>query len=314
MGREVLEIERDAVGALLARIDEAFVEACRLILQCHGRVVVVGMGKSGHVGGKLAATLASTGTPSFFVHPGEARHGDLGMITPHDVVLAISYSGETEEVVTLLPLLKHLGVKLIAFTGRPKSRLAREADAHIDVSVAKEACPLDLAPTASTTATLAIGDALAVALLEARGFTKEDFASKHPGGSLGKKLLKVESIMTAGELVPKVRDDVPLADALMEMTSKGLGVTAVVDAQGKVMGVYTDGDVRRTLLRGVDIKNTRVNEVMGRKPWTFPASGFASDALRLMEEHRITTLLITDGTGTLAGVLHMHDLLRAGVV
>jgi arabinose-5-phosphate isomerase len=314
MGREVLEIERDAVSALLARVDDSFVEACRLMLHCHGRVVVLGMGKSGHIGSKLAATLASTGTPAFFVHPGEARHGDLGMITPHDVVLAISYSGETEEVVSLLPLFRRLGVKMVALTGKPTSSLAQAATVHIDVSVAKEACPLDLAPTASTTATLAIGDALAVALLEARGFTREDFALKHPGGSLGKKLLKVADLMHTGDHIPKVPADAPLAAALDVMSQKSLGVTAVVGPHNKVLGVYTDGDLRRSLKRKVDIDHTPIAEVMTRGGWSAKAGDYAVDALRLMEKHRITALLVTDDAGGLAGVIHMHDLLRAGVV
>ncbi len=312
--REVLEIERDAVHALVARVDDAFVAACGLMLHCHGRVVVLGMGKSGHIGSKLAATLASTGTPAFFVHPGEASHGDLGMVTAHDVVVAISYSGETEEVVTLLPLFRRLGVKLIALTGRPKSTLAKGADIHLDVSVAKEACPLDLAPTASTTATLAMGDALAVALLEARGFTKEDFALKHPGGSLGKNLLKVADLMHTGDQIPKVKAECLLAEALDVMTEKNLGVTAVVGTQGEVLGVYTDGDLRRTLKRNLDVRTTKISEVMTKGSWRAKAGDFAVDALRIMEQHRITALLVTDDSSKLVGIIHMHDLLRAGVV
>src|SRR5581483_4396219 len=248
MGRQALEIERAGLEALLPRIDDAFVRACELMLACTGRIVVTGMGKSGHIGGKIAATLASTGSPAFFVHPGEASHGDLGMITRQDVVLAISYSGETEEVITILPLIKRLGVPLISMTGKPGSTLARTSTVHIDVSVPQEACPLKLAPTASTTATLAMGDALAVAMLEARGFTSEDFALAHPGGSLGRKLLlTIADLMHTGARLPKVSPDVTISAALLEMTRKGLGMTAIVDANDKILGVYTDGDLRRTL-------------------------------------------------------------------
>ncbi|HET8883758.1 MAG TPA: KpsF/GutQ family sugar-phosphate isomerase [Solimonas sp.] len=315
LGRRALEIERDALNALLPRIDAHFSQACELMLACRGRVVVTGMGKSGHVGNKIAATLASTGTPAFFVHPGEASHGDLGMITRQDVVLAMSYSGETAEIITLLPLFKRMAAPLIAMTGKPRSTLAMAADVHLDVSVAKEACPLNLAPTASTTATLAMGDALAVALLEARGFTPEDFALSHPGGSLGRKLLlKVGDVMQSGERLPKVSPDTKLSAALLEMSRKGLGLTAIVDADNKVLGVFTDGDLRRVLDQGIDVREVRVDAVMTRGGKTVRASQLAAEAVALMEKHKITALLIEDDAGHLQGVVHMHDLLRAGVV
>lgn len=315
MGRKALEIERDAVGALIPRIGADFAAACRIMLDCKGRVVVTGMGKSGHVGGKIAATLASTGTPSFFVHPGEASHGDLGMLTRGDAVLALSNSGETAEVLTLLPLIKRMGAPLIAMTGKPSSTLARSADVHLDVSVAQEACPLNLAPTSSTTATLAMGDALAVALLEARGFTPEDFALSHPGGALGKRLLlKVADLMHQGERLPTVADTATLSQALLEMTRKGLGMTAVLDRNGELAGVYTDGDLRRTLEQGIDVRTARITEVMTRGGKSIGSDQLAAEAVQLMEKHRITALLVKDGAGKLAGVIHMGDLLRAGVV
>lgn len=315
LGRRALEIERDALNALLPRIDAHFSRACELMLACRGRVVVTGMGKSGHVGNKIAATLASTGTPAFFVHPGEASHGDLGMITRQDVVLALSYSGETAEVLTLLPLFKRMAAPLIAMTGKPRSTLAMAADVHLDVSVAKEACPLNLAPTASTTATLAMGDALAVALLEARGFTPEDFALSHPGGSLGRKLLlKVGDVMQSGERLPKVSPDTKLSVALLEMSRKGLGLTAIVDGDDRVLGVFTDGDLRRVLDQGIDVREVRVDAVMTRGGKTVRAAQLAAEAVALMEKHKITALLIEDDAGHLEGVVHMHDLLRSGVV
>jgi len=315
MGRRALEIERDALTALLPRVDEAFVTACRLMLACTGRIVVTGMGKSGHIGGKLAATLASTGTPAFFVHPGEASHGDLGMITRQDVVLAISYSGETHEIVTILPLIKRLGVPLISMTGKPASTLAKSSNAHVDVSVAVEACPLNLAPTSSTTATLAMGDALAVALLEARGFTPEDFAMSHPGGSLGRRLLlKIADVMHTGADLPKVGRDALLTEALLEMTRKGLGVTAVVDADERVLGVYTDGDLRRTLDKGIDVRTARISQAMTVGGKSVKADHLAAEAVQLMEKHKITALLVLDDEKRLQGIVHMQDLLRAGVV
>lgn len=315
MGRRALEIERDALTDLLPRIDDAFVSACRLMLGCKGRIVVSGMGKSGHIGGKLAATLASTGTPAFYVHPGEASHGDLGMITRQDVVLAISYSGETGEIVTILPLIKRLGVPLISMTGKPKSTLAQASDVHLDVSVAQEACPLNLAPTSSTTATLAMGDALAVALLEARGFTPEDFAMSHPGGSLGRRLLlKIADVMHGGAELPKVGPDALLTEALLEMTRKGLGVTAIVGPDDKVLGVYTDGDLRRTLDKGLDVRTAKIREVMTAGGKSVRAGQLAAEAVQLMEKHKITVLLVLDDAGKLEGIVHMQDLLRAGVV
>jgi arabinose-5-phosphate isomerase len=314
MGRKVLEIERDALTALLPRINEDFARACQIMLGCTGRVVVTGMGKSGHIGGKIAATLASTGTPSFFVHPGEASHGDLGMITKQDVVLALSNSGETNEVLTILPLIKRMGAPLIAITGRPTSTLAKAADAHLDVTVAQEACPHNLAPTASTTATLAMGDALAVALLEARGFTPEDFAMSHPGGSLGRKLLlKISDLMHKGERLPKVSPDATLSTALLEMTRKGLGMTAIV-SDDKVLGVYTDGDLRRTLESGIDVRTAKIVDVMTKGGKTAKADWLAAQAVQLMEKHKITVLLVMDDADKLVGAIHMQDLLRAGVV
>jgi arabinose-5-phosphate isomerase len=315
MGRKVLEIERDALTGLLPRINEDFARACQIMLGCSGRIVVTGMGKSGHIGGKIAATLASTGTPSFFVHPGEASHGDLGMITKQDVVLAMSNSGETGEVLTILPLIKRMGAPLIAMTGKPTSTLAKVADVHLDVSVAQEACPLNLAPTASTTATLAMGDALAVALLEARGFTPEDFAMSHPGGSLGRKLLlKISDLMHKGERLPKVSPDATLSTALLEMTRKGLGMTAIVSNDDNVLGVYTDGDLRRTLESGIDVRTAKIVDVMTQGGKTAKADWLAAQAVQLMEKHKITALLVVDDNAKLVGAVHMQDLLRAGVV
>ncbi|MDB5969596.1 MAG: KpsF/GutQ family sugar-phosphate isomerase [Hydrocarboniphaga sp.] len=315
MGRRVLEIERDSLVGLLQRIDGDFVRACELMLACGGRVVVTGMGKSGHVGGKIAATLASTGTPAFFVHPGEASHGDLGMITRQDVVLALSYSGETAEILTILPLIKRMGAPLIAMTGKPASTLARNADVHINVSVEQEACPHNLAPTSSTTATLAMGDALAVALLDARGFTPEDFAMSHPGGSLGRKLLlKIDDVMQKAERIPKVAPGTPMTVALLEMTRKGLGMTAIVDEHEHVIGVYTDGDLRRSLEAQVDLRTATIDQVMRRGGYRARPEWLAAEAVRLMEQHKITALLVVDAEDRLCGVIHMHDLLRAGVV
>ncbi len=315
LGLAVIETEAAAVAGLADRIDGRFVQACQYMLRCRGRVVVTGMGKSGHIGSKIAATLASTGTPAFFVHPGEASHGDLGMITTGDVVLALSNSGETGEIVTILRLIKRLGAPLIAMTGNPHSTLATKADVNIDVSVVKEACPLGLAPTASTTATLAMGDALAVALLEARGFTAEDFALSHPGGSLGRRLLlHVADIMHRGEDVPQVRESASLRDALVEMTAKGLGMTAVVDAEQRAVGVYTDGDLRRTLDLGVNVLTSTLTEVMTRGGICIGPDRLAAEALKLMEQNKINSLLVVDAEKRLCGALNMHDLLRAGVV
>jgi arabinose-5-phosphate isomerase len=315
LARAVLKTESEAIMRLDQRIDDSFVRACRFILACSGRTVVIGMGKSGHIGGKLAATLASTGTPSFFVHPGEASHGDLGMITSGDVVIALSNSGETDEVIALLPMIKRLEIPLIAFTGNRNSTLAREASVVIDVSVDKEACPLGLAPTASTTATLAMGDALAIALLEARGFSSDDFALAHPGGTLGRRLLlHVADIMHTGDAIPVVTGETLLADTLVEMSAKGLGTTAVVDNQHKVCGIYTDGDLRRTLDRDIDIKRTMVAEVISGHCKTITADKLAAEALAMMEHYKINALLVVDEDNNLVGILNMHDLLRARVV
>lgn len=314
-GVSVVRIESAAVQALEARIDDDFVSACMHMLACKGRIVVAGMGKSGHIGNKIAATLASTGSPAFFVHPGEASHGDLGMITGSDVVLALSNSGETREIVTILPLIKRMGAPLISMTGNTASTLAREADVNLDVSVAKEACPLDLAPTASTTAALVMGDALAIALLEARGFTAEDFALSHPGGSLGRRLLlHVHDIMHKDELVPAVTQDASVRDALMEMTAKGLGMTAVVDSRDRPVGIFTDGDLRRCLDRGLDVRAAKVAEVMVPGGKRIAPDRLAAEALNLMEENKINALLVVDSDQRLCGALNMHDLLRAGVV
>ena len=314
-GRRALSIEADAVSALAGRLDREFVAACRLFLDCRGRVVVTGMGKSGHIAGKIAATLASTGTPSFFLHPAEASHGDFGMITREDVVLALSNSGETVEILTILPLIKRMGVPLVAMTGHPSSTLARDCDVHLDVSVPAEACPLNLAPTASTTATLAMGDALAVALLETRGFTPEDFARSHPGGSLGRRLLlRVEDVMRRGDALPAVTGSTSLSGGLLEMSRKGLGLTAIVDDAGRVLGIFTDGDLRRALDKQIDVHGTRMSEVMTRGCKTIAPAELAAEAVRLMEQHRITGLLVVDADGKLVGALNVHDLLRAGVM
>lgn len=311
----VLRIEADAVLGLTERLDESFLHACELILHCRGRVVVLGMGKSGHIGGKIAATLASTGSPAFFVHPGEAGHGDLGMVLAGDVVLAVSHSGETREILTLIPSLRRQGIPLIAMTGRPQSSLAQEATVHLDVCVHQEACPLGLAPTASTTATLAMGDALAIALLESRGFTAEDFARSHPGGTLGRRLLlHVSDIMVTGTAIPRVPADAPFRDALVEMSSKSLGMTAVVDGQDRLLGIFTDGDLRRTLDQNLDLRNTRIDSVMTPNCVTITADALAADALALMEERSVNALLVLDENNRLTGALNMHTLLRAGVV
>ena len=310
----VIDTEQQAVGALRERIDRHFVSACRLILACKGRVVVLGMGKSGHVGHKIAATLASTGTPSFFVHPAEAGHGDLGMITRDDLVVALSNSGETAELITLLPVIKRLGLPLIALTGSPGSTLGRAASACLDVSVAREACPLGLSPTASTTACLVLGDALAIALLEARGFDADDFARSHPGGSLGRRLSSVRDVMHTGDDIPRVNEKTILSRTLLEMSAKGLGMTAVLDEHGGVSGIFTDGDLRRTLDAGFDVHTTATAEVMTKTPRTIPETRLAAEALRMMEEHRINALLVLDGEQRLVGVLNMHDLLRARVL
>jgi len=315
-GRRVFEIEAQALTAVAARLDGDFSAACCLILETRGRVVCTGMGKSGHIARKISATLASTGTPAFYVHPGEAAHGDLGMITDADVVLALSYSGESDEVLLLLPVLRRQGNKLITMTGRPNSSLAREADVHLDVSVPAEACPLDLAPTSSTTASLAMGDALAVALLEARGFTADDFARSHPAGALGRRLLlHISDVMHAGADVPRVGADATLSEALVEMSRKRLGMTAIVDDEGRLLGLFTDGDLRRALDDSdVDVRNTRIADVMTRSPKTIGSDALAVEAAQLMEAHKIGGLLVVDADNRVAGALNIHDLLRARVV
>ncbi|MFO1432071.1 MAG: KpsF/GutQ family sugar-phosphate isomerase [Candidatus Competibacteraceae bacterium] len=315
LGLDVLETEAQAVARLKDRIDNNFVRACQYMLACDGRIIVIGIGKSGHIGGKIAATLASTGSPAFFVHPAEASHGDLGMITAKDVVLTLSNSGETEEITILLPIIKRLGVPLIALTGNPNSTLAKAADVHIDVSVDKEACPLGLAPTASSTAALAMGDALAISLLEARGFTAENFALSHPGGRLGRRLLLlVDDVMHTGDAIPRNAPEDRLDAALMEMTRKGLGVTVVTDPDDRLLGVFTDGDLRRTLDRRIDIHTASVAEVMTRHCRRVHPGILAAEALGLMDTYKINALPVVDSDDKLLGVLNVHDLLRAGVM
>ena len=315
LARKTFEIEAAAVLGLGERIGPEFADAVQAILRCSGRVVVMGMGKSGHIGRKIAATLASTGTPAMFVHPGEASHGDLGMITQADVVLAISNSGESAELSAILPTLRRLQVMLVALTGSTQSSLALHADMVLDTSVAQEACPLNLAPTASTTAQLAMGDALAVALLQARGFKPEDFARSHPGGALGRKLLTlVADVMRHGDAVPAVRPDASLGELMREMSVKGLGASAVTDAQHRVLGIFTDGDLRRLIEAGVDLRAMQAADVMHANPRTLMASALAVDAAALMEQHRITSVLVTDASGQLCGALNSNDLLRAKVI
>jgi len=315
LGREVIQLEADALNALTKHLDGQFAKACELVLACQGRVIVTGMGKSGHIGGKIAATLASTGSPAFFVHPGEASHGDVGMITPVDIVLAISNSGETEEILTILPIIKRLGVKLVALTGGMDSSLARQADAVLNVGVEKEACPHNLAPTASTTAALAMGDALAVALLKSRGFTPEDFARSHPAGRLGRRLLLyVSDIMHTGTAVPQVSETASLREALLEMTGKGLGMAGVVDKTGRLTGILTDGDLRRVLNRGVDVYAAKITDVMTRNPKTTRADRLAAETVQLMRSLKINGLFVVDDNNHVLGALNMHDLFRAGVI
>jgi arabinose-5-phosphate isomerase len=315
VGRRVLEIEARAVDTLKDSLDDSFSAACDLMLGARGRVIVTGMGKSGHVGSKLAATLASTGTPAFFVHPGEASHGDLGMITTDDVVLALSNSGETAEVLAILPVIKRKGTALIGMTGRPQSALAQLSDVHLTVAVSEEACPHNLAPTSSTTAALAMGDALAIALLEARGFTPEDFAMSHPGGSLGRRLLlKVDDIMHAGEQLPVVATGTSLSEALLEMTRKGLGMTAITRDDGTLAGIFTDGDLRRMLDRDIDIRKATIDEVMVAQPITIEPGHLAAEALQIMETRKINGLMVCDKDSKPLGAFNMQDLLRAGVV
>ncbi|BAP43519.1 KpsF/GutQ family sugar-phosphate isomerase [Pseudomonas sp. 21LCFQ02] len=313
--QRTIRLEIDAIDSLLGHIDADFVRACELILASKGRVVVVGMGKSGHIGNKIAATLASTGTPAFFVHPAEASHGDMGMITRDDIILALSNSGTTHEIVTLLPLIKRLGITMISLTGNPESTLAKTADVNLNAHVAQEACPLNLAPTSSTTAALVMGDALAVALLEARGFTAEDFAFSHPGGALGRRLLlKVEHVMHSGDTLPKVARGTSLRDALLEMTRKGLGMTAIVEADGKLAGIFTDGDLRRTLDRATDIREAIIDEVMTVHGKTVRGEMLAAEALKIMEDHKINALIVVDGQDHPVGAFNLQDLVRAGVM
>lgn len=311
--KRTVRMEAEAIQLLESRIAASFTRACELILQCRGRTIVTGMGKSGHIANKIAATLASTGSPAFFVHPGEASHGDLGMITVNDVVVAISNSGTTLEIITLLPLIKRLGIPLISMTGDPLSILAKAAEANLDVSVASEACPLGLAPTTSTTASLVMGDALAIALLEARGFTAEDFAFSHPGGALGRNLLlKVEDVMHGGREIPRVSPQTPLREALLEMTGKGFGMTTVVDADDTLLGIFTDGDLRRVIDQNRDINTVAVADVMTPNCKTVHANMLAAEALRIMEDNKISAVVVIQDKHPL-GVLHMHDILRAGV-
>ena len=314
-GRRVIAIERQALAHSGAQIGPSFVAACRLILASRGRVVTSGMGKSGHIARKIAATLASTGTPAFFVHPGEAGHGDLGMITPADVILALSYSGESDEVRMLLPVLKRQGNAIIAMTGRNDSTLAKAANVHLDIGVSTEACPLDLAPTSSTTVSLALGDALAVALLDARGFTADDFARSHPAGSLGRRLLlRIEDVMHGGEQMPRVLVTASVSQALAEMSRKQLGMTAVIAADGQLKGLFTDGDLRRAIDSNADVRTLRIADLMTPHPITIGADRLAVEAAKLMEQHKITGLIVVDGQDRAVGALNIHDLLRARVV
>lgn len=313
-GKRTIELEAMAVNDLLSRIDSNFHAACDILLACEGRIVVTGMGKSGHIANKIAATLASTGTPAFFVHPGEASHGDLGMITRKDVVLALSNSGTTTEILTIVPLIRRMNAPLICMTGVVDSTLALAADVNLDVSVAQEACPLNLAPTSSTTATLVMGDALAIALLEARGFTAEDFAFSHPGGALGKRLLlMVDDVMRHGNQIPRVSPDTLLKDALLEISQKGLGMTTVSDASDTLLGIFTDGDLRRTLDQDCDITRTAINDVMTTQCKTARPGMLAAEAMRIMEDNAITTLAVVGEKKEIRGVLHLHDLIKAGL-
>lgn len=315
LARQVLRIEADAVTALIDRLDGAFLDAVSLILNCSGRVIVSGIGKSGHVGRKIASTLASTGTPAYFVHPAEASHGDLGMILREDVLIALSNSGESAELLAIVPIVKRQGAKLVAMTGNPDSSLGKEADVHLDAGVAQEACPLNLAPTASTTAALALGDALAVALLDARGFGPDDFARSHPGGSLGRRLLThVRDVMRAGSAVPQVAPGASLAEAVLSISRGGMGMTAVVDADAHILGIFTDGDLRRAFAKDMDLKAVAISAVMSPNPRSITPEKLAVEAVEMMERHKINQLLVADGTGRLQGALNMHDLFQAKVI
>jgi len=315
LGLAVIQVEAQAVSALAEQINDRFIAACKLLFNCTGRVVVIGMGKSGHIAGKIAATLASTGTPAFFVHPGEASHGDLGMITKQDVVLALSNSGETEEILKILPIIKRLGVPLIAMTGNPTSTLSLVATTHINVAVTQEACPLGLAPTSSTTAALVMGDALAVSLLEARGFTRDDFALSHPGGSLGRRLLlRVNDIMHLGDNIPSVAESALISHALLEMTEKKLGMTAIVNDKQEVVGIFTDGDLRRALAKNLDLQKTSISEVMTPHCAVISEDILAAEAMQIMEQKKINALIVVNKKQQAIGALNMHDLIRAGIV
>lgn len=314
LGRSVIDIEANMIANLSSRIDHQFANACRFLHDCEGRIAVTGVGKSGHISKKIAATFASTGSPAFFIHPNEAKHGDIGMLTKKDVVLALSNSGESEEIISILPVIKRLGIPLITLTGRPHSTLAKAATVNLDVSVEKEACPLGLAPTSSTTAALVMGDALAMALLEHRGFTENDFALSHPGGLLGRRLLlKVDTLMHTGDEMPAVLDHVTLKDALLEMTRKKLGITTIVNAQGELAGIFTDGDVRRAFDKEVDIRTTQISAVMSTKPKTIGSDILAAEALNLMETYKITSLVVINDQRHPVGVIHIHDILQAGI-
>jgi arabinose-5-phosphate isomerase len=315
LGRAVIQTEADTINALVKRIDHRFAHACQQLLDCEGRIIVMGMGKSGHIGKKIAATFASTGTPAFFVHPGEARHGDFGMITRKDVILVLSNSGETEELLSILPFIKRLDIPLIAITGKPSSTLALSANVNLDISVEKEACPLGLAPTSSTTATLVMGDALAISLLQKRGFTSEDFAMSHPGGNLGRRLLlKIDQLMHIGEAIPTVNFEENLKNALNEITRKKLGMTTVLNNEGELVGIFTDGDVRRAFENNADLHATRIHQIMSKNPKVIRSGMLAADAMNLMETHKITALIVTNESNHPVGVVHLHALLRAGVM
>jgi len=315
LAREVLNVEAAAVQALASRLDDNFLHALDVILSCKGRVIVSGMGKSGHIARKIASTMSSTGTPAYFVHPGEASHGDLGMITSEDVIIALSYSGESQELIAIVPMIKRQGAKLISMTGNPSSSLAIEADVHLNAAIDKEACPMGLAPTASTTAALALGDALAVALLDAKGFSAEDFARSHPGGSLGRRLIThVRDIMRSGERLPMVRENAMLGEAVLEISKKGVGMTAIVDAEQNVLGIYTDGDLRRTLEKKLDFSTTPVRSVMSANPRCIAQDALAAEAVLMMEQNNISQMLVVDDKHRLIGALNMHDLLHAKVI
>lgn len=313
-GCAVIEIESKMISSLTSRIDQKFVDACHILLSCKGKIIVMGMGKSGHIARKIAATFASTGSPAFFIHPGEAKHGDFGMITVDDTLVILSNSGETEEILSILPFIKRLGIQMISLTGNPYSTLAQAATINIDVSVTKEACPLGLAPTASTTAALVMGDALAVSLLESRGFTAEDFAKSHPGGSLGKKLLSIDEIMHTGNDMPSVNDDALLKTALIEISQKKLGMTTVINQHNQLAGIFTDGDLRRALDNNTDIHQTPVHKVMTHEPKVIKSGMLAAEALHLMKQNKITALIVTNESNHPIGVVHLHDILRAGVL